>query len=273
LKIPVFAQLVMIIIGIATGQKTGLPEDLELTLPSNKSETISTRYKQTDELVQKLSSAKYGDAQRVKLVVVTKGQPHDACLEVVSAGAQYLGENYPEETVAKYSLNDIGKKQIHMIGHLQSRKIKFLHPLFSCIHSIDSLELAQKVSNYYVQKGKKIDVLIEIDLSGDSTKNGFIVNNQSEKNHFESYFLEMQQLNGIRIIGLMTMGHNPETPEVNREIFKNCHSIFNTLQKKYRLSDFSELSMGTSGDFAVAISEGSTMVRIGQRIMGNRLYK
>jgi pyridoxal phosphate enzyme (YggS family) len=246
--------------------------DLELTLPFNDSESITTRFQKTAETIRILSKAQFGIEEKVKLVVVTKGQPLEACLEVIAAGATNLGENYPEETFKKFDGVTLGSTNLHMIGHIQSRKIKLLYPLFQYIHSIDNLMLARKINNYYIQKGVKNDALIEVDFTSVFTKNGFRVNETTEYANFINSFEELLKLEGLNIIGLMTMGNYPENEETNREIFKACRRLLNAIKDKYKAKTLCELSMGTSGDYKTAIAEGSTMVRIGELIMGPRVY-
>lgn len=245
--------------------------DLELSLGYNNSESITARYLQTAESVCKFSKNRFGDEEHVKLIVVTKGKPREACLEVISAGAVNLGENYPEETVKKFSGVNLEELNFHMIGHIQSRKIKLLHPLFSYIHSIDSKDLALKVSNHFAQQGSKVNALIEVNLTTEDSKSGFKISNPGDKAVFIDTFEELFKLRGFNILGLTTMGYYPENEEVNRNTFKECCSLLNTLQNRYKIESFAELSMGTSRDYKTAIAEGATMVRVGELIMGPRL--
>ncbi len=259
--------------GLATAQKMVPPGDSELSLLYTNSGSITTRYLKTDETVRRLSKIQFGDQGRVKLVVVTKGQPLEACIEVIAAGAANLGENYPEETVEKFTGVDKNNFNLHMIGHIQSRKIKFLHPLFNYIHSIDSKELAVKVSNYFAQQESKVNALIEVDFTSETSKSGFHVNNPENQVKFIEMFEELLALEGLNIIGLMTMGYYPENEETNRNIFWLCNSLAKTLCDRYKTKSIVELSMGTSGDYKTAIAEGATMVRIGELIMGPRINK
>lgn len=236
-------------------------------------ESITTRYLKTAETVWELSKNQFGDEERVKLVVVTKGQPLVACIEIIEAGGVNLGENYPEETVEKFIGVDLGKINLHMVGHIQSRKIKLLRPLFDYIHSIDSMELAIKVSNYYAQRQSKVNVLIEVDFTSEETKIGFRLVDQGKRTVFINKFSELLELEGFNIVGLTTMGYYPENEELNRNNFRACSSLLNIIRNKYKIESFCELSMGTSGDYKTAIAEGATMVRIGELIMGPRIKK
>ena len=241
-------------------------------MPYHDSESISNRYKKTEDTVRKLSKVQFGNEDKVKLIVVTKGQPLEACLEVISAGATNLGENYPEESVEKFAGVDLGRLDLHMIGHIQSRKIKMLHPLFQYIHSIDSMDLANKINNYYTQQERKVKVLIEVDFTSEFTKSGFRVINPIDCVNFTNTFAEFLKLEALNIVGLMTMGHYPENDETNRKLFKACKTLLNSISDRYQLDALCELSMGTSGDYKTAITEGATMVRIGELIMGSRAH-
>jgi uncharacterized pyridoxal phosphate-containing UPF0001 family protein len=115
---------------------------------------ISRRYIETYEKINTLSNSRFWQKGKVTLVVVTKNQPVEKCLEVISAGATSLGENYPEEAVQKYTTNVLNKIQLHFIGHLQSRKISLLERVFSYWHTIDEYSSAKKVSNRFYENGR-----------------------------------------------------------------------------------------------------------------------
>lgn len=236
-------------------------------------DTISDRYRIIDDKVQTLSNARTFERGKTRLIVVTKGQPLDSCLEVIEAGAKDLGENYPVETHAKFSNTNLENVSLHMIGHLQSRKIKLLFPIFNFIHSLDSLEHARKVSEFCVQQEKSIKGLLEINLTEETTKSGFDVTNKEKISEFIEGFGTLKYLPGLDIIGLMTMGFYPEDKEINRPLYISTRMILEEIQNRYKVASFSELSMGTSGDYETAIEEGASFVRIGELIMGPRLLK
>lgn len=236
-------------------------------------DTISDRYKIIADKVQNLSNSRSFERGKTKLIVVTKGQPIESCLKVIEAGAKDLGENYPAETNDKFSKINLENVSVHMIGHLQSRKIKLLFPIFNYVHSIDSFELAQKVSEFCVQQGKSINTLLEINQTGEPTKNGFNLTNEKAISEFIEKFNTLNHLPGLEIIGLMTMGFYPHDKEINRPIYFSCRKLLERIRNRYNIASFSELSMGTSGDFETAIEEGASFVRIGELIMGPRSLK
>ena len=233
-------------------------------------DSITSRYKTIYDEVNYLANKRSWQDGKIKLIVVTKKKNIEDCLEVVEAGATNLGENYADEAVEKFR-NEIHRGVcVHMIGHLQSRKVKLLYPLFSSIQTLDSLEIAEKINRHFGSMGKSIDALIELNLSDQDGKSGFTLHTPLEETEFTRTFQKILNLPSIKLKGLMTMGDFPLHVETNRYIFKRMKSILIDLQDKHKLDDFNELSMGTSGDYQTAIEEGATMVRIGEKIMGNR---
>jgi pyridoxal phosphate enzyme (YggS family) len=234
------------------------------------SESITSRYKRIVEEVNTLAMQRDRQRGNIRIIVVSKRQNIEGCLEVIAAGATNLGENYAEETVEKFSHINIGKLNIHLIGHLQSRKIRLLYPIFSTIQTLDSLEISEKVNHFYDEKKSNIKALIELNLTNELNKSGFMVKNKNEMEIFFQSFKKIIQMPNMQVIGLMTMGYFPENGETNRFIFRRTREILEELKEKFRLERFDELSMGTSGDYQTAIQEGATMVRIGEKIMGSR---
>lgn len=236
-------------------------------------DSIASRYDAVYQQVNDLASSRIRNGDQIKLVVVTKKQPIEKCREVIDAGALYLGENYPEEATEKYRSEEYKKVQLHLIGHLQSRKAKLVHPIFSYWHTIDRFEIAEKVNFIYEKNGIKLNSLIEVNLTHETLKSGFCMADEEDEKLLFSDIAKMLNLPGLNLCGLMTMGYYPDTPETNRSIFRNCKLLLENIQERFRLEQFTELSMGTSGDYATAIEEGSTIVRIGEKIMGPRSSK
>jgi PLP dependent protein len=235
-------------------------------------DSITSRYRKVFEEVNTLASQRDWQKGKIKLIVVTKRHNIDACIEVISAGATNFGENYVEEAIAKFGDLITGTLDIHLIGHLQSRKIKYLYPLFSTIQTLDSVQLSEKINQLYKEKEAIIKTLVEINLTNEATKSGFMLNNSLETDNFLRSFEKMIMMPNLQIIGLMTMGFYPENVETNRMIFRRARELLMKLKENYNLHEFDELSMGTSGDYQTAIQEGATMVRIGEKIMGSREY-
>ncbi len=237
-------------------------------------ETINTRF---DEINQKIGLAcrlSGRNRKEVTLIVVTKGQPAEKIIEVYKAGARILGENYPQDTIEKITeiKNEINPIW-HMIGHLQSRKIKLMYPYFSMIHSIDSLELAQKVHRFYMERDASIEVLIEVNIAGEESKNGFMATTQNQRDYLYKAFEQLISLNKLKIRGLMTMPPPSSRSEQNKPFFDGCRELLFSIQKEFGIIGFDQISMGTSADYYDAIMCGSTLVRVGEAVMGKRSIK
>ena len=205
----------------------------------------------------------------VRLVAVSKLHPAEALLEAYHAGQRIFGESKVQELTAKYEVlpKDI---EWHFIGHLQTNKIKYIAPFVSMIHSIDSVNLLQEVDKYAGKAGRKINVLLQIHIAKEETKYGFSENECYELLSSGAH----KTLNNIHICGLMGMATFTDDVNIVRPEFKGLFSFFHQLKQNFFSSgdNFSELSMGMSEDYHIAIEEGSTLVRIGSKIFGERQY-
>jgi len=201
---------------------------------------------------------------------VSKMHPADALAEAARAGLTLFGENRVQEFEAKRDrLAELGvtNLEVHLIGHLQSNKSAKAAEIFSAIDSVDSLRLAERLNDAAAQWGKRLPVLIEIKLSTEPTKAGLEPNGTELGSLLErlAYFQHLEPR------GLMTIAPFDENPETARACFRQLVRLRNTLAQQYPHFDFRELSMGMSGDFEIAIEQGSTLVRIGTALFGRRL--
>ena len=208
----------------------------------------------------------YCDDHNVKLVAVSKTKPISAIQELYTAGQRVFGENRVQEMTEKYQQlpNDI---EWHLIGHLQKNKVKYIAPFVSMIHSIDSLELLEIVNTQAKANHRIIPVLLQFHIATEETKFGLSLTEAVD-------LMQMnikESLSNIKICGVMGMASFTEDLELIRSEFKTLKNIFDTLKKRYFQDDwaFTEISMGMSGDYKIALEEGSTMVRIGSAIFGN----
>jgi PLP dependent protein len=234
-------------------------------------DSIKNRFDQVNSNILTACRKTGRNREDVTLVVVTKGQPAEKIMEVVEAGADTLGENYPEETILK--IDQIGKRidpAWHMIGHLQSRKIKLMYPHFNLIHSVDSVELANKLNAFYSEKNKICNVLIEVNIAGEESKYGFEANTPAKRDDLLKIFENLSTLESLEFRGLMTMPPYAIKEDQNEECYNLCRELLGKIRAEYGLKDFSELSMGTSADYLTAIGCGATYVRVGEAIMGKR---
>lgn len=197
--------------------------------------------------------------ENITLVTVTKTRGVDEIREAIACGATDLGENYVQEAQDKFAaIGDAARW--HMIGHLQRNKARHAVEFFSSIQSVDSVELAREIGRRAEAIGKRLDVLVEVKISGEATKFGV------DPEATLGLAGEAAQVSGIRVCGLMGMPPLVEDPQDTRPFFSNLKQLWDKLPDEQRLY----LSMGMTSDFEVAIEEGSNMVRIGTAIFGPR---
>jgi pyridoxal phosphate enzyme (YggS family) len=204
----------------------------------------------------------------VTLIAVTKTHPPERLMEVYNAGHKIFGENKVQEMVDKYEAlpKDI---QWHLIGHLQTNKVKYIAPFVSLIHSVDSLKLLQEINKQALKNNRLIDCLLQIYIATEETKFGLSFEEAETLINSTGF----NELENIRITGFMGMASNTGDENQVRNEFRSLSTFF----KKYSsitTSNFTlkHLSMGMSSDYSLAINEGSNMVRIGSSIFGNREY-
>jgi len=205
----------------------------------------------------------------VKLIAVSKTKPVETILEAYKSGHKIYGENKVQDLVDKY--NELPKDiEWHMIGHMQSNKVKYIAPFVSLIHGVDSLKLLKVINKEGAKNNRKIDCLLQFHIAKEETKFGLDLNETTEFLKSE----EFKNLNHINICGIMGMATYTENEDTIRSEFKDLVHIFNQLKKTYfsKNDDFKEISMGMSGDYKIAIEEGATMVRIGSLLFGARNY-
>lgn len=233
--------------------------------------TIRQNFETVNENVRRAAVSAGRDANAVRLVVVTKAQPVEVIRAVIAAGARILGENYPEETLPKIqAIGQVENLEWHMIGHLQSRKAGFVAGHFDLLQSLDSLRLAEKLERLMAEQERFLPVLLEFNVSGEESKFGW---KGWDENQWDALRGEVEQLLALphlRVRGLMTMPPLYDNPEQTRPYFARLRQLSDFLARKYGEEHFHELSMGTSADYAAAVQEGATFVRVGTAIVGPR---
>lgn len=216
-----------------------------------------------DSLVKELN------AKNVTLVAVSKTHPPERILDLYRRGQRVFGENKVQEMVAKYEMlpKDI---EWHLIGHLQTNKVKYIAPFVRMIHSVDSMRLLQEIEKQAQKAGRVIDCLLQFHIAEEETKFGF--DEQEARDLLGSP--EYRDMTAVRLCGVMGMASFIDDVARVREEFRHLRRIFQHLKTDFFAGApwFKEISMGMSGDWSVAAEEGSTMVRIGSLIFGERTY-
>jgi len=219
-----------------------------------------------------LNTIKASLPEHVTLVAVSKTKPVSDLIQAYEAGQRIFGENKIQEMTEKWEQmpKDI---QWHMIGHVQSNKVKFMAPFVSLIHGVDSLKLLQEINKQALKNNRIIDCLLQMHIAEEETKFGL---DENELNALISSS-DFKEMKNIRILGLMGMATFTEDQNQIKKEFTHLKSIFDSiklrkdaLQCASTLDNFSTISMGMSGDYQLAIECGSTMVRIGSSIFGGR---
>lgn len=216
---------------------------------------------------ERIESIRKGINESVTLVAVSKTKPVEAILEAYHAGQREFGENKVQELVGKYELlpKDI---HWHLIGHLQSNKVKYIAPFVHLIHSVDSLRLLAEINKQALKYNRIIDCLLQFHVATEETKFGL--------NHTEALELlnseEYKSMKNIRIIGIMGMASFTDDLDLIHKEFQSLKATFDEFKSSHFQEDrsFKELSMGMSGDYQIAIEEGSTIIRVGSTIFGSR---
>ena len=200
------------------------------------------------------------DPGEVTLIAVTKTVEAEKIETAIRYGLKHFGENYVQEARAK--IDHIGSEGIHwhMIGYVQSNKVKYISGCFDFIHSIDRWELLEDLDKY----GKPMKALFELNLAKEATKHG------TDEDGLKRLLEKVDSLKYIKPVGLMTMAPYVDDPEMARTLFSTLRKTLEKMNREFS-RDMTELSMGMSSDFEVAIEEGATMVRVGTALFGERI--
>jgi pyridoxal phosphate enzyme (YggS family) len=207
--------------------------------------------------------------QGVKLVAVSKTQPIEMIREAYDAGQRIFGENKVQDLIAKQPLLPADIKW-HFIGHVQTNKVKFIAPFISLFHAVDSLKLFKEINKQALKNNRIIDCLLQFHIAEEETKFGLSMPEAKAILNSETY----QSLKNIRVVGVMGMATFTHDENQVRNEFGLLKQLFDKLKTDYFINKpaFNEISMGMSGDYQLAIAAGSTMIRIGTSIFGNRNY-
>ncbi len=220
-------------------------------------------------LVEEIEKLKSTLPAHVKLVAISKTKPVELIREAYNSGHKIFGENKVQELVGKYEMLP-KDTEWHMVGHLQTNKVKYITPFISMIHGVDNFKLLKVINKEAKKNNRIISCLLQIKIAKEDSKFG-LTRNEVEQ-ILESD--EFDELSNVKILGLMGMASFSDDENIIRDEFRELVSIFKIIQQKYfaTVPEFKELSMGMSTDYKIAIEEGSTMIRIGSLIFGERVY-
>lgn len=227
---------------------------------------IEEQLKEIQERIEKAALKAGRNPEEITLIAVSKTYPVSAIEQAIKAGSKDFGENRVQELVDKIEQVKEDVKW-HLIGHLQTNKVKYITGKVNLIHSVDSLKLAQEIQRQSLKQDVISNILIEVNVAKEESKHGVYLE------EVEALIREIANLSHVRVQGFMTVAPFVEDPEMNREVFQKLYKLSVDIQKQ-NIDNISTniLSMGMSNDFEVAIEEGATMVRVGTAIFGKRDY-
>lgn len=227
---------------------------------------LKENLKSVEEEIKKSCEKSGRNREDVTLIAVSKTKPVETLQEAYNLGVRVFGENKVQELVDKY---DALPKDIHwhLIGHLQRNKVKYIIDKVDMIHSVDSIRLAETIEKEAAKHGKKVNILIEVNVAREESKFGLL------PEEIDAFVEEVSHFSHIQVMGLMTIAPFVENPEENRPIFEHLRKLSVDIAKK-NIDNIimSVLSMGMTNDYQVAVEEGATMVRVGTGIFGERNY-
>lgn len=238
---------------------------IEFTLIQKNIETIQSN-------IESAADRSGRSASDVMLMAVTKTKPAEVIDALIKSGIHCFGENYPDETAEKIAaFRADPEAKLAMIGHLQSRKAKIVAEIFNEYHSLDRLETAERMEFLCAERNRIMPVLIECNVGDEISKSGWHFADDSIPDGFLADFEKIMKLPHLDVRGLMILPPYAEEAEINRKYFIRTRNIADYLNTNCS-ARLTELSMGTSSDYAVAVEEGATIVRIGTALVGPRNY-
>lgn len=233
---------------------------------------IKEKLEIVQENIDRAARSSNRDSKSIKLMVVTKRRDLQTIRMVLNNGITLLGENYPEEAVEKIKViqPEFPETQWHMIGHMQSRKLSLVSEYFTMVHSLDRLKTAIKLNTKTQSLGRRIPVLLQFNVSGENSKWGWPAWDEKRWSDLFEDFDVISALEGLEVSGVMTMPPLCAAQEDSRPYFVKLRKLQNILRHRYKSFHLEECSMGTSGDYQVAIQEGATFIRLGEAVLGKR---
>lgn len=226
---------------------------------------LKKRLEDVRERIKRAAESAGRNAEDITLVAVTKTHEPDVINEAIDLGVTDIGENKVQEIIGKYDA--VKPVRWHLIGHLQTNKVKYIIDKVAMIHSVDSIHLMDEIERQAEKHNLTMDILIQVNISGEESKFGI------SPDEIDTFLEHASCLKHVKIKGLMTILPKNDNPMNNRLHFVNINKLYLDISgKKYDNVSMECLSMGMSGDFEQAIPEGANMVRIGSAIFGKRVY-
>lgn len=231
---------------------------------------VQERLNEVRERVETAARRSGRDIDAIRIVGVTKTHPYNIVIAAHEAGLRLIGENRVEEALPKKAASEeLADLEWHMIGHIQSRKSKSVVGIFDAVHSVDRIKIADRLNRDAESAGIRLPILLECNVSGEVSKWGWQLTEKESWPEIVDEFTRIQKLESLEVRGLMTMAPMVADPERVRPIFEKLRLLRDYLQKAVP-GDWAELSMGMTEDYAVAVEEGATLLRIGRAIFGPR---
>jgi pyridoxal phosphate enzyme (YggS family) len=226
-------------------------------------DSIAENIKHVLEQVRETAQRVKRNPSEITVVAVTKTVPVERISQAVAAGLKVLGENRVQELIGKYPL--LSGVEWHLIGHLQSNKVKYIVDKISLLHSLDSVSLAEEIDKRMAQLGRSMDVLVQVNIADESTKFGI------KPAETEMFIEKIRCLPGIKVRGLMTIGPYAAGEQEIRGVFRQLKFLAERIKAlDFPEVDMKHVSMGMSNDYKIAVEEGATLVRVGSTIFGQR---
>jgi PLP dependent protein len=225
---------------------------------------VAENFERIRERVEAAAHRSGRSPDSIRIMAVTKNQPRERVVEAYEAGIRLFGENRIGEAEEKYT-GFHHDAELHMIGHLQRNKASRVVGLVRCVESIDKIETARAIDRRCRSERATLEIMIEVNTSGEASKSGYTDRDQMIRD-----LEEMTSLRGLKIVGLMTIAPFIDDPMAVRAAFASLRAERDRLADRFPMIELRELSMGMTGDFEIAIEEGSTLVRIGTALFGRR---
>lgn len=239
-------------------------------MPSGAELQVQERLKEVQERIEAAAGRASRSSQEIRIVGVTKSHPQEVVQAAHQAGLRLIGENRVEEALPKKAASvELVGLEWHMVGHIQSRKARNVVQVFDVVHSVDRGKIAERLNREAMQTGIRLPILLECNVSGEASKWGWQLTDKTTWPEIVEEFTRIRELSNLDVRGLMTMAPMVLEPEAVRPVFSRLRELRDYLLQAVP-GDWTELSMGMTDDYEIAVEEGATLLRIGRAIFGPR---